>query len=116
MHRSGGRMPIALTLPGPAARWCWSLGVTTSLPSKTVCTPTIQWERTVDVYNQELAGWGREDSDRLGESWHIGTIVSGHRLFLRGDYVLVRISNGAGMYQPVFAYSSKGYRVRRFYM
>jgi hypothetical protein len=82
---------------------------------KTYMKADVQWDRTAalvltarrpEVYHRELGGYG----------FHLGRIVQDHRLFLRGDVVLIHISNGMAERQPVWGVSSKGFAVRGFYL
>jgi hypothetical protein len=81
---------------------------------KTYLTPERQLELSVRLVL--TAPWDLVRSHRLGVDLWLGQIVQHHRYFLRGDFVFIRISNGMAERQPVWGVSSKGYRVRDYYI
>lgn len=83
--------------------------------SKTYLTPEQQWDRTAAL--ALAAPRGQVYRRELGEQgFHFGRIVQDHRLFLKGDVVLIHISNGMAERQPVWGVSSKGFAVRGHYL
>lgn len=89
---------------------------------KTYLDRKQQWERTVELYlkyDTYARGGRRFDhgtTPRIGDECYLGQIVQPHRLFVPGDMVIVELSNGAAERQLVWAVSSKGYKIRRYYL
>ena len=81
---------------------------------KTYLTPERQLELSVEFILTAPRHLVR--TRKLGVDLWLGLIVQHHRHFRCGDLVFIRISNGMAERQPVWGVSSKGYRVRDFYM
>jgi hypothetical protein len=85
-----------------------------TMRQKTYLNPAEQWDRSVAVV--QAAPRNLVYRKELGDGLFIGRVVASHRLFCAGDVVFVYISNGMAERQPVWAVSSKGYRIKNFYM
>lgn len=85
------------------------------MKKKTYLSKEEQWDRTVKFVLKS----GFDDSrleDPHENEWFLGQIVLPHRLFVPGDLVVIRLSNGMGQRQPVWAVSSKGRQVQGLYL
>jgi len=81
---------------------------------KTYLTPERQLDLTLSFV---LGAWRRGGyAPMFNSGWFYGIIVLHHRLFRKGDIVLVRVSNGQAERQPVWGVSSKGSRVCGLFM
>lgn len=56
--------------------------------------------------------FGMADVDYL----YMGVLRESTRLFNRGDFVVLALTNGGGERWPVYSVSSKGYQVYQFYL
>lgn len=65
-----------------------------------------QWDRTAHLCRRFP----------LGGFYRVARIKIRHRLFRVGDFVMFEFNNGQADRFPVFAVSSKGYRVKNYWM
>lgn len=80
-------------------------------------TPAEQWDATVRLFTEhfpDMPKW--RTPDRFATSWELGLIVRKHKLFNIGDYIITDWWNGGGQRQPVYAVSSKGFKIVHYYV
>jgi len=82
-----------------------------SVATQHVIDPLTQWERSVGLFVTERSRCGG-----VPDSWFVGRLRRNTRLFRAGDLVVGTWWNGGGERQPVWAFSSRGYKVVHFYL